>query len=130
MSTNHRILVLIGLTLLGSLGWAARDNAGADEPPAPASAPGLGSILPPPRERILLLTGGQIIQGVVSEEDSQYTLTQRVGVLRFPKNRVEGAFDSILDVYQYKLGQLPEQDSDECFKLARWCLNVKLTSQA
>ncbi|HKI21440.1 MAG TPA: hypothetical protein VKA15_26330, partial [Isosphaeraceae bacterium] len=118
MSTNNRILVMIGLTLVGSLGWAARDNAGADEPPAPASAPALGSVLTPPRERFLLLTDGQIIQGVVSEEESQYTLTQRVGVLRFPKKRVEGTFDSILDVYQYKLRQLPEQDSDECFKLA------------
>jgi len=130
MSTNNRILVMIGLTLVGSLGWAARDNAGADEPPAPASAPALGSVRTPPRERFLLLTDGQIIQGVVSEEESQYTLTQRVGVLRFPKKRVEGTFDSILDVYQYKLGQLPEQDPDECFKLARWCLNVKLTAQA
>ena len=57
-------------------------------------------------------------------------VTQRVGVMKFPKNRVEGVFDSILDVYHYKRDQLPEGDSDECFKLARWCLNFKLTDQA
>jgi hypothetical protein len=130
MSTNNRILVLIGLTLVGSLGWAARDNAGVDEPPAPASGPALGAVRTPPREQILLLTDGQTLLGIVSEQESQYTLTQRVGVLRFPKTRVEGAFDSILDVYDYKLRQLPERDSDERFKLARWCLNVKLTAQA
>jgi hypothetical protein len=130
MSTNNRILVLIGLTLVGSLGWAARDNAGADEPPAPASGPALGALRTPPREQFLLLTDGQTLQGIVSEQESQYTLTQRAGVLKFPKSRVEGAFDSMLDVYQYKVQQLPERDSDERFKLARWCLKVKLKDQA
>jgi hypothetical protein len=130
MSTNHRILVLIGLTVVGSLGWAARDNAGADEPPAPGSTRPISTALSPQRERFLLLTDGQIISGVVTEEESLYVLTKRVGVLRFPKKRVEGAFDSILDAYEFKLAQLPERDSDERFKLARWCLNVKLTAQA
>ena len=120
--------------MVGSLGWAARDNnnADADEPSIslPAATPPSGSVLSPQRERFLLLTGGQVISGVVTEEGSQYVLTNRVGVLRFPKKRVEGAFDSILDVYQYKLAQLPDRDSDEHFKLARWCLNYKLTAQA
>ena len=130
MSTNHRILVLIGLTVVGSLGWAARDNVGADGPPAPGSTPPIGTALSPQRERFLLLTDGQIISGVVTEEESLYVLTRRVGVLRFPKKRVEGVFDSILAVYQHKLAQLPESDADERFKLARWCLNAKLTAQA
>jgi hypothetical protein len=132
MSTNHRILVLLGLTMVGSLGWAARanNNADADEPPPPGSPPPIGAVLSPQRERFLLATDGKIVSGVVIEEESQYIVNKRVGALRFPKKRVEGVFDSILAVYQHKLAQFPESDADERFKLARWCLSVNLTAQA
>ena len=117
---------------MGSLGWAARDNKTPTRTSLHHRALLLLSapFVSPQRERFLLATDGQIVSGVVIEEESQYIVNKRVGALRFPKKRVEGVFDSILAVYQYKLAQFPESDADERFKLARWCLSVKLTAQA
>jgi hypothetical protein len=127
MSTNNRNLLMIGLTVLTSLGWAtARDRVDADEPisqDTSAAAPALP-------ERYLLLTNGQLIQGIVSQEGPEYLVAQRVGTMRFPKKRVEGAFGSVREAYQYRLEQLPERDSDERMKLALWCLHLKLTAEA
>jgi len=142
MSTNNRILVMIGLTMVGSLGWATvRDPADGPEPPASDSPPpALGAGLrapegspppaPVPQEQFLLLTNGQLIQGIVSEQGSEYLVRQRVGVMPFPKKRVEGAFNSVREAYLYRAAQLPDRDYDERFKLALWCLNLKLTAEA
>jgi hypothetical protein len=129
MSINHRILLTIGLTVVGSFGWAtARELVDPDEPGAADS--GASAVASAPRERYLLLTNGQLIRGIVSEEGSEYVVAQRVGTMKFPKKRVEGAFDSIRAAYDYKLSQLPDRDFDERMKLALWCLNLKLTAEA
>jgi hypothetical protein len=128
MSTNNRIRVLMGLTLAGSFVWASvRDRVDADEPrdsSPPAAAASTSN------ERLLLLTNGRIIKGVISEQGNEYLVTQPVGVLSFPKQRVEGAFNSLGEVYRYRVGQLPERDSDERIKLAHWCLNLSLKGEA
>jgi hypothetical protein len=129
MSIKHRILLTIGLLVVGSFGWAAaRDLVDADEPREPgASADNVAALA---REGYLLLTSGQLIQGIVSEEGSEYVVVQRVGTMKFPRKRVEGAFDSVRAAYEYKLAQLPDRDPDERMKLALWCLNLKLTAEA
>jgi len=129
MSTINRTIVVIGLAVAGSLGWAmARDAADLDEPVAPQSSP---AVTPRSQEeRYLLLSNGQLIRGIVTEKDSEYLVEQRVGVMRFAKKRVEGAFSSIREAYEYRLAQLPKGDFDEGMKLAFWCLNLKLTSEA
>src|SRR5262249_49093568 len=82
------------------------------------------------RERYLLLSNGQIMQGIVSEDQGQYQVLQRIGVLKYPKKRVEGVFGTIREIYRYKLEQLPESDSDERMKLAHWCLNHRMIPEA
>ena len=79
---------------------------------------------------IVLLHDGRIVKGVLSEEDAIYLVTQPIGVMRFPKKRVEKVFASVQEVYSYKLEQLPEQDFDERIKLARWCLEQKMEPEA
>jgi hypothetical protein len=128
MATKNRIRVVIGLSVLGSFGWVAvRDPAGADEP-RDASPP--SAVASNTDERLLLLTNGQVIKGVVTDDGKEYSVTQRVGTMRFPKQRAEGVFPSIHEAYQHKVAQLPERDSDERIKLAHWCLNVKLRAEA
>src|SRR5205823_5267329 len=64
-------------------------------------------------------------------EKGFYVITERLGVIRFPRNLVEkGGFGSIREAYQYKLEQLPEHDPAELMKLARWCLSLKLSAEA
>ena len=60
---------------------------------------------------IVLLHDGRIVKGVLSEEDATYVVTQPIGVMRFPKKRVEKVLASIQEVYSYKLEQLPEKIS-------------------
>lgn len=128
MSTNNRIRVMIALCVVGSIGWAnLRDHADADEPrdanplKAPASTPA---------ERYLMLANGKIIKGIISEDQQEFFVRQRIGVMHFPKQQVAGAFDTIQDAYKYQVEQLPDRDCEERMKLARWCLNVKLHAEA
>ena len=39
-------------------------------------------------------------------------------------------FDSIQEIHQYKLEQVPEEDMDEQLKLAQWCLSKGLEAEA
>jgi hypothetical protein len=128
MSTNNRIRVMIGLTVLGSFGWATvRDHADADEPRE--SIP-RSTVAPPGPERYLLLTDGRVIKGVITEDETQYSVSRSIGVMRFRKPIAEGAFNTLREAYLYRLEQLPERDFDERMKLARWCLNWHLKAEA
>jgi hypothetical protein len=82
------------------------------------------------RERYLLLTDGRLIRGVITREDSTYTLTQKVGVIHFPARLVERSFDSVQEAYQYRLERIPEDDPAERLSLARWCLKHHLDEEA
>ena len=128
MSTNNRIRVLTGLLVLGSFGWAtARDRADADEPRGPGSP---SADAPAANERYLLLIDGRVIKGVITEEGPEFLVNQGIGVMRFKKQKAEGAFNSMRDAYLYRVQQLPERDAEERIKLARWCLNFHLKAEA
>jgi len=78
----------------------------------------------------VLLSDGRIVSGVLTEEDGVLIVQQRVGTMKFPKKQVEKVFDSIEQVYRYKLDQLPENDFGERVNLARWCLGQKMEPEA
>ena len=128
MSNHKRRLLTKGLLLAASLGLTVGMGAGADEPVPPGRAASR------PRaadgERYLLLTNGKLLQGVISRDDSTYTLTQKIGVIQLPKKQVERSFDSVPEAYQYLLNRLPEDDPGERLRLARWCLNQHMTAEA
>ena len=132
MFTSRSTFLIVALSTLGLAGWTV-GNDNQDDPaiPAPASAaarPGGAALDRQPV--IVLLHDGRIVKGELSEEDAIYVVTQPIGVMRFPKKRVEKVFASVQEVYSYKLEQLPEQDFDERIKLARWCLEQKMEPEA
>jgi hypothetical protein len=132
MFTSRSTFLIVALSTLGLAGWTV-GNDNQDDPaiPAPAFAaarPGGAALDRQPL--IVLLHDGRIVKGLLSEEDAIYVVTQPIGVMRFPKKRVEKVFASVQEVYSYKLEQLPEQDFDERIKLARWCLEQKMGPQA
>jgi len=129
MSTFNRIVASFGFCMLcATIVVDARGQVPSDEPPPPESQ------APEPagasRERYLMLSSGQLIKGIISETPTECLVEQRVGTMHFPKKRVEGAFESIREAYEYRLAQLPDRDTDERMKLALWCMNLKLSAEA
>jgi hypothetical protein len=132
MFTFRSTFLIVALSTMGFAGWTV-GNDNQEGPAVAASAaiaasPGGAALDRQPV--IVLLRDGRIVKGELSEEDGIFTVTQPIGVMRFPTKRVEKVFASIQEVYSYKLEQLPENDFDERIKLARWCLEQKLEPEA
>jgi hypothetical protein len=132
MITSRTTILIVALFTPALVGW----TVGKANQEGPAIATASSAAASPAGEAsdqrpvIVLLRDGRIVKGVLSIEDGVYNLTQPVGVMRFPEKRVEKVFGSILDVYNHKLLQLPENDFDEGIKFARWCLEQKLEPEA
>jgi hypothetical protein len=128
MSNNTWKLIGHGLLVAACSGLTFAITAEADEPvprgrasaPAPKAA----------EERYLLLSDGRLIRGVIAHDDTAYTVTQSVGVIRYPNQQVERAFDSVQEAYGYRLQRVPEDDPAERLSLARWCLSLHLDKEA
>jgi hypothetical protein len=129
MNTYDRALVLVAFSALGLAGWAsppadppdAAGGKGVEKPAAAATES---------KSKVVLLTNGGIVEGVVTEEDGKIVVTSSQGIMPFPERKVERVFDSIQDVHRYKREQVPEEDMDEQLKLAQWCLSHHLPSEA
>ena len=123
----------VGLSALGLFGYAALRVASAGDPPAtpgrPATPP-VASANAPSATTVLLLYNGRVLQGEVGEEGPDYVLRQKGGVIRFRKDQVVKAFDSLTSLYAYKRSEIPDRDPDEHLKLARWCLSQDLREEA
>jgi hypothetical protein len=124
---NRRLLaagLLAGAIVLPAIGsGASPDEPGRAEPDSPAKEARAAV-------RYLLLTDGRLIPGVISHDDTTYTVTQKIGALHYPRKKVERSFDTIRQAYEYRLARLPEDDPAERIALARWCLNLHMTVEA
>ncbi len=128
MSNNTRRLLSTGLSMAASFGLAMAMGARADEPRPGERATGHAATAG--EERYLLLTDGRLIPGVISHDETTYAVTQKLGVIRFPKRMVERSFDTVREAYEYRLARLPEDDPAERLLLARWCLNLRMPAEA
>ena len=123
----------VGLSALGLFGFAALRGASAGDPPATPSHPATPPVAAanaPSATTVLLLYNGRVLQGEVGEEGPDYVLRQKGGVIRFRKDQVVKAFDSLTSLYAYKRSEIPDRDPDEHLKLARWCLSQNLREEA
>src|SRR4051794_154772 len=114
-----------GLTALGLFALVPV-CAAADLPPAAALPAPVAPVAPAPVHSVLLLTNGNLQQGLVSDGGAVYFIHGRGGKIPIPKRNVEAAGRSVRDIYEYKVGRLPERDPDEHMKLARWCLTQRM----
>ncbi len=122
------ILLTVGLTALGFFGYAATRSAYSGDP-VPPSGPSAAPASPA-TPSVLLLTNGRLIQGPITRDEDNYVISQNGGEIRFHKSQVEDVFGSLVDVYKYKLDQIPVNDPDEHMKLAKWCLAQNLPNEA
>jgi len=129
MNTFRRLCLIVARFFIGQAMWfvpalAAGDDLGQPSATEPANIR-TGKVT-----AFVLLSDGRLIKGTLSEEDSMVIVTQPIGSMRFPKKRIEKLFNSMQEVYRYKLEQLPENDFDERMKLARWCLEHQMDAEA
>ncbi len=57
---------------------------------------------PSPSPTVLSLYDGKVYQGKIQVDETSYSVLQNGGILRFRKELVEGAFDSMQGVYRFK----------------------------
>src|SRR4051794_15661987 len=94
-------LLAVGLCCLSGLAVAVPQQGPAPsavETPAPAD----------PGGKVVLLTDGRVLVGELSEEGKVVVLKQKAGTLRLAKKQVEGTFDSIAEIYKYKVDQIAD----------------------
>ncbi len=127
MSPNKSLLT-VGLTALGLLGYAASCAADPGVSPAPPGQPSAPASTP--THTVLLKTNGDLLTGPITVEGDHYIVHKSGGPIPVPKRLVENTFESLADVYRYRLERAPERDPDEQLKLARWCLNQSLPAEA
>src|SRR5262245_28860333 len=131
MSLKNPRLYNAGLTALGLFALApATLGVAADTPPAAPPAPAAHAAPTAPVHSVLLLKNGALQQGLVSDGGAVYYVHNRGGKIPIPKRSVETVGRSIRDIYDYKLGRLPDRDPDESMKFARWCLTYRMTGEA
>lgn len=128
MSKDNRNLPGRGLLVAACFGLASGVVVGADGPPPQGNAPAVAARSD--GERYLLLKNGRLIRGVVSEDEAAYTVTQRIGAIRYPKTQVERPVATVEEAYRYQLERIPDDDPAEQLRLARWCMSLHLDKEA
>src|SRR4051812_28521027 len=106
-----------GTLALALFGTARLGVAGPQDPPAtapapiapasdaataPAAPPKIAPASPIGPPTVLLLTNGRVLQGEVRKNDAGYVLKGKIGVSVFPRQQVERAFRSMVELYEYK----------------------------
>ena len=90
---------------------------------SPAAEYGLG---PTPRQGVLLLRNGEVIEGKISLVGELYNVALPGGEIRIKTAEVEFWCRDIQEVYRRKRAAIPQGDVRDHLRLARWCLHHDL----
>ena len=84
-----------------------------------------------PREGVLLLKNGQVMQGNITKAGDYFVLTiGKTGEIRLPEADIETQCVDLDDAYRYQAAMLPTKKAEPHLKLAEWCLRYGLIQQA
>lgn len=84
-----------------------------------------------PREGVLLLKNGHVMQGGVTKAGDYFVLTLgKTGEIRLPATDVETQCLDLDDAYRYQAALLSGKKADPHLTLAEWCLRYGLPTQA
>jgi hypothetical protein len=85
---------------------------------------------PPTTGHVLVLDNGRALEGDVERVGDQYRLRRSIGETWLPADKVQALCNTIEDAYQFLRGQANLRDPDERLRLARWCQQHGLRTQA
>ena len=84
-----------------------------------------------PREGVLLLKNGHVMQGSITKAGDYFVLTLgKTGEVRLPASDVETQCVDLDDAYRYQAALLSNKKADPHLALAEWCLRYGLRQQA
>lgn len=84
-----------------------------------------------PREGVLLLKNGHVMQGSITKAGDYFVLTLgKTGEVRLPVADVETQCVDLDDAYRYQAALLSNKKADPHLTLAEWCLRYGLRQQA
>ncbi|MBC7855373.1 MAG: hypothetical protein IAF94_18240 [Pirellulaceae bacterium] len=84
-----------------------------------------------PREGVLLLKNGHVMQGSITKAGDYFVLTLgKTGEVRLPAADVEAPCVDLDDAYRYQAALLSSKKAEPHLALAQWCLRYGLRQQA
>ena len=92
----------------------------------------LGATMPetPKTGKFLVLRNGRTIEGDIQLVGDQYRVGRNGGETLVPANLVLRLFRDTEEAYQFLRGKTDLNDPDERLRLAKWCLDYHLRTQA
>ncbi|MDO4583827.1 MAG: hypothetical protein Q4D62_06950 [Planctomycetia bacterium] len=97
--------------------------------PIPAPLP-MGSDVPVPPQRYILLRNEEVLYGIVSEEGENYRISMEGGRIAIPRTQVEWIAPTLQEIYAVKTKKIYLQDVDSRCTLIQWCLKNELYAEA
>lgn len=96
----------------------------ADEPTGPPTLPGVSE------PKVLLLTSGSIVEGLVTPSTGGYMVRKPNGSMLVPYRQVQLEGNDLHDVYLKQRESMPVRTANAHLQLAQWCLGYQLDKQA
>lgn len=96
-----------------------------DEPQRPAAHAIQNS-----KERLLLLTNGQVLRGAVVVDGDRYVVSTESAELRVPRDSVENICETLAEGYQGKRAAMLAAGARDRLRLIQWCLAQGMLDEA
>ena len=88
------------------------------------------STLPPDTTRIVLLSSGKLLEGVVTRDATSFHIRYASGKITIPKERVACVARSKQEAYTFQRRNLAAADIEGHIQLADWCMDQRLLTCA
>lgn len=81
-------------------------------------------------ERVMLLSSDDVVHGVILETPAGFQLRRRGGMVTYPTSQVLHVGRDLAEIYEFKKTRFPDHDQFEHAKLAQWCLEKGMKTEA
>jgi hypothetical protein len=83
-----------------------------------------------PRQGIVLLTNGQLLEGTITASGDYYDMQVGTGQIRLRRSQVAHVAQSVRECYEYKRGEIRIERAQDHLDLADWCMQQRLFDEA
>ena len=83
-----------------------------------------------PRQGIVLLTNGQLLEGTITAAGDYYDMQLGTGQIRLRRSQVAHLAQSVRECYEFKRGEIQIERAQDHLDLADWCMQQRLFDEA